>query len=377
MKVLLVLGQPPHPEGGAPGKTAIALMRGLLEHGVEVRALAARRPFALPVDPPADLSVEVVEVARNERKWQRRIDRVARPGGDLLRTPLAARVREEASWADVIHLEETETAWCDHGIAQPSLVHVHFLMRMDRSYTMPLSKPALYESLFIAETAAAERRAISNHRYLVASSPRVAAAIARRAPRAEITIAPLSLDPAHYVRAPLDGPPTAGIIGTAQWPPTAAAMTSAIERVWPAVLARVPDARLLVAGRGTSELRSAHGHASVDVLGEIPSASEFLTKLSVLLYPVPRGSGMKVKVLEALAAGVPVVTSPSGAEGIEAGDGVVIATTLESFVESAVAILIDKSERLERGRAAREAFDRRYAPGVATRPLVDLYGRMR
>lgn len=372
-----MLGQPPHPEGGAPGKTAVALIRGLLEHGVEVRALAARRPFSLRVDPPADLPVEMVQAPRNERTWQRRIDRLARPGGELLRTPLATRVREASAWADVVHLEETATAWCDDRVTKPSLVHVHFLMRLDRSYRLPLSRRALFESLFIAESAAAERHAINSHRYLVASSPRVAAALARRAPRADVVIAPLSLDPTHYVQAPLDGPPTAGIVGTANWPPTAAAMTYAIERVWPAVLARVPDARLVVAGRGSEELPSARGQANVDVLGEIPSAAELFAKLSVLLYPVPRGSGMKVKVLEALAAGVPVVTSPSGAEGIDAGAGIVVATTIESFIESTAAILTDERERLERGRAAREAFDRRYAPGVTTRPLVDLYRRMR
>ena len=56
----------------------------------------------------------------------------------------------------------------------------------------------------------AERAAVRRHRYLVASSPLVADALRAAAPRAEVVLAPLSLDPALYPAAPLDGPPTAG-----------------------------------------------------------------------------------------------------------------------------------------------------------------------
>ena len=62
MRVLVVLSQPPRPEGGAPGKVAIGLIRGLVGHGLDVRAVAARQWFAHPGEPPADLPVEVVPV---------------------------------------------------------------------------------------------------------------------------------------------------------------------------------------------------------------------------------------------------------------------------------------------------------------------------
>jgi polysaccharide biosynthesis protein PslH len=111
----------------------------------------------------------------------------------------------------------------------------------------------------------------------------------------------------------------------------------------------------------------------VHVVGEVPSAPEFLRGLSVLVFPLDRGSGMKVKVLEALASGVPVVTTPAGGEGIEAGDGVVVETDDDALARAAAAILADEGERRTRGAAARDAFERRYSPATATKPLVEAY----
>jgi glycosyltransferase involved in cell wall biosynthesis len=85
---------------------------------------------------------------------------------------------------------------------------------------------------------------------------------------------------------------------------------------------------------------------------------------------------MKVKVLESIASGVPVVTTPAGAEGIDAGEGVVIGSTDAELAAATTRILADEGERRERGAAARGAFERRYSPGPATEPLVELYRRM-
>jgi glycosyltransferase involved in cell wall biosynthesis len=108
----------------------------------------------------------------------------------------------------------------------------------------------------------------------------------------------------------------------------------------------------------------------------VPSADAFLRSLALLLYPAPRGSGMKVKVLEAMVCGVPVVTTPAGAEGIDPTDGVVVCETPEALVEASARLLADPQERARRGAAAREAFLARYAPEPATRPLAGLFRRM-
>lgn len=369
LRALVVLTSPPLSEGNAQGRCAVALLRGLRAHGVDVSAVAARRAHSITGELPDDLDVEIVPVSPPPRSLRRQLDRVRRPRGEL-RGDFAARVRELAPDADVVHLDETEAAWCDESIDVPSVVHMHYLVRLDQDLGAPWTSSFRH----VAEFALAERAAARRHRYLVASSPLVADGLRALSPRAEITLAPLSLDPRYYDPAPLDGPPVAGIIGAGFWPPTQTAIRR-LTRIWPRVIERVPAARLRIAGRRMSEIVGQPGRG-VELVGEVASAAEFFNGLSLLLYPVSRGSGMKVKVLEALAAGVPVVTTRFGAEGIDPGAGVTVADDDDALVAAAVALLEDAERRRAAGSAARELFLRRYAPEPATEPLVRLYERM-
>jgi glycosyltransferase involved in cell wall biosynthesis len=338
VKVLLVLAQPPLLEGEAPARCAVGLIRGLRAHGLDVRTLSVRP--------------------------------LRRPRGELSAAEFKARVAAHASEVDVVHLEETQTGCAAHGVPKPSLVHLHYLVRRDRTFGAPWSR----QFRDVLEFDLAERAAVRAHRFLAASSPVVAEALSRAARHAEIVLAPLTLDPTHYEPAPLDGPPVAGLIGTAGWTPTAAAVKRLVERVWPLVRRDVPAARLTLAGRGMREL---HLQApGIEVLGEVPYAAKFLRGLSLLLYPLERGSGVKVKVLESIASGLPVVTTPAGAEGIDAGAGVVIEESDEALARAAVEILRDQEERRQRGAAALQAFTECYAPEIATAPLVSFYERM-
>jgi glycosyltransferase involved in cell wall biosynthesis len=279
-------------------------------------------------------------------------------------------VHELARDADVVHLEETETAWCDRGIATPSVLHLHYLVRRDRDLGAPWQR----QFRDVLEQRRAEWTALRTHRHLVASSPLVAEELRRDAPGAEVVLAPITLDPSLYPPAPLDGPPVAGIIGTAAWPPTAEAMRELVDTVWPLIRRRVPEARLIIAGRGTGALGLVG--PGVEVRGEVESASAFLHGLSVLLFPQRRGSGMKVKALEAIASGVPVVTTAAGAEGIAPNDGVIVSEEPAVLADAAVELFADADARRERGAAALAAFAAGYAPGPATRPLVELYSRL-
>src|SRR5207249_4270092 len=157
-----------------------------------------------------------------------------------------SRIADLARDADVVHLEETDTAWAHGGTDTPSLLHLHYLVRMDRNF----GRPWRNQFREVLEFDLAERLAVRRHQWLVASSPLVAEALRRASPGSDVTLVPLSVDPRYYDRAPLDGPPTAGLIGTAAWPPTAAAVERLLDEVWPLIRERVPEARLLVAGRG-------------------------------------------------------------------------------------------------------------------------------
>jgi glycosyltransferase involved in cell wall biosynthesis len=169
-----------------------------------------------------------------------------------------------------------------------------------------------------------------------------------------------------------------GLIGTARWPPTQQAVTRLLTRVWPLVRSRRPDARLLLAGDG---MEPAHFGAiaeapGVEWRGRVDSAADFLRELGALLYPLSRGSGAKVKVLEALALGLPVVTTPEGAEGVGARGGVTVETDDERLAASVVALCEDPRARREAGADARLTFAHHHSPPVAAAVVAELYERM-
>jgi glycosyltransferase involved in cell wall biosynthesis len=367
LRVLVVTSSPPLAEGAAGGRCALGLLRGLVEHGVAVRAITPRRSFDPAGGSPPELPVDEVVLPPADRSFvPRQVERLRRPMGELTAPAFLERVHDLAAEADIVHLEEVEAAALAPTV--PTVAHLHYRSNLDTS-PLPLWRTSARTA---AERSWAERRAIKRHRYLLANSSRVAETLRRDGPHAEVRVVPLTLDPAGYGRAEHEGPPVAGIIGTGSWPPTAAALKRLVTRVWPLVHRAYPEARLRIAGRGTEGL-PLESVAGVELVGSVECSAAFLQNLSCLLYPIARGSGMKVKVLEAIACGVPVVTTPQGAEGFPPSGGIDVSEEDETLARAALGFLQDASARRHAGAEAAALFRSRYAPAPATEPLLDLY----
>jgi glycosyltransferase involved in cell wall biosynthesis len=350
----------------------VALIRGLSAHGVEVRGLAADLNEQ-GLRPPADLDVEVVPVPLHASA-SARLRRVTDPRGMLGRGAFAERLRALSSGVDLVHLDELDAAAGLRVVNRPAVVHLHFLAARDRTDRAPW-RP---EGRAYLELARAERRATRRARWVLANSPEVAGALRAQAPQAEVAVAPLALDPRYYEPAATLERPVIGLIGTAAWPPTAAATRRLVTAVWPRIHARRPDARLAIAGRGMhpSNFPGLGRAPGVEWRGEVRSATGFLRELAVMLFPLGHGSGAKVKVLESLALGVPVVTTPAGAEGISSREGMTVHATDEGLACATAALLDDPAARRAQGDAGRRSFARHHAPEPATAAVVELYRRM-
>lgn len=369
LRVLVVLPFSPDREGGAAARCAVALLQGLQARGVDCHALAAAGPRP---SSPTDARVELVPVELSP--WQGRWSRLAHPGGALVSGRFARRLRELAAGADVVHLVETGVAGALPILEGPAVLQLHCLTLRDHQVWRPWTR----EDRDALETLRAERRGLRRADWLLVNSQEVADGLPRRIARSRRTIAPLALDPAHYAqRASLEDP-VAGLIGTARWPPTMGAVRRLLTRVWPLVLERRPSARLLLAGEGMEA--AAFGAAAelpgVQWRGRVPSASDFLRELGVLLFPLSAGSGVKVKVLEALALGVPVVCTRAGAEGLVEHGGVAVVEDDAQIAAATVALLDDAPARRDAGARAHENFLANHTPAIAAGPVVALYERM-
>jgi len=135
--------------------------------------------------------------------------------------------------------------------------------------------------------------------------------------------------------------------------------------VWPALKARRPNLKFYVVGPGVapeiSEL--AKRDASIVVTGEVDDIRPYLQQAKVFVCPVRLGSGLRVKLLEAMAAGVPVVSTTLGAEGIplHTGENCMLADKPEIMAENIEMLLSDEDLRKAIARQARTLVQDRFS----------------
>ena len=168
-----------------------------------------------------------------------------------------------------------------------------------------------------------------------------------------------------------------GYLGTLNRQVNADGVRWLVREVWPRVMEEVADAELVVAGvGGAPKLAAEIGRTPrARFLGEVDDAEAFAKSAAVIAAPVLVGGGVIVKVLDALAAGVPVVTTPRGNEGIEAvaGRDLGVAETAESFAAEVGALLRDPARRAAFARAGREFAARSFSPEAFAFTLEGAY----
>jgi polysaccharide biosynthesis protein PslH len=373
LRVLVVLPFPPLPEGSAAARCAVGLLSGLRELGVEPSVLAANIGRVELTGLPEARATEVVALEA-PAPWRARIERLTAPKTMLGRGRFLERLRALSEDADIVHLVGAEMAAALPLVSRPALLQLDFLTRRDRRLAGPWTR----EGRIALELLRAESRTCKRARWMLANSHQVAWELRAMNPRSEVFVAPLALDASYYrPRAEL-ADTTAGLIGMARWPPTRHAVERLLERVWPLVHTRQPEARLLLAGYGMESCRFERAAETGGVVwrAQVPSATDFLRQLGVLLYPLTAGSGTKVKVLEALALGVPVVTTPDGAEGLGAHGGVVVETDDELLAQAAALLLEDRHARELAGEAAYRTFREHHSPAVAAAQVLEIYERI-
>ncbi len=121
--------------------------------------------------------------------------------------------------------------------------------------------------------------------------------------------------------------------------------------------ARGVEHRVRIVGRAAaSVVEAARRHPSVEVVGEVPSVAPFIETAAIVPITLTLGGGTRLKIVEAMAAGRPVLSTPVGIEGIEARNGVeaVIEPDLEAFPDRIVELFADRERA---GRIARAGWE--------------------
>ena len=152
------------------------------------------------------------------------------------------------------------------------------------------------------------------------------------------------------------------------------------ETIWPSVRREVPEAEFWVAGGGipgAMERELSHD-GRVKKTGFVEHVEEMYKSASVFVAPILAGGGIIVKILDAMAAGVPVVTTTYGNEGIRAKPGreVIIADNPDDFASSVVHLLRNEELRNSVGIAARQYVENNFSVDLLAATIEETYREM-
>ena len=148
--------------------------------------------------------------------------------------------------------------------------------------------------------------------------------------------------------------------------------------IWPLVRREVGGSQLLIVGRDPAPaVRRLSSGKGIIVTGAVDDERSYYARADLFLVPMRFGGGARLKILQAMAMEVPVLSTTLGCEGIDLpGEAIRIADDGERFAAAAVALLRDKSGRRSLARAGRDAVVERYDWSTVAEPAVDALERL-
>jgi polysaccharide biosynthesis protein PslH len=195
-----------------------------------------------------------------------------------------------------------------------------------------------------------------------------------------ITVVPIAVDVEQIqpVKRP-EGSLNIVTLGTLHYPPNADGIRWFMNEVFPLIRRENPAVTLTVIGKNPPAdfLQAAHQHPGrIQVTGYVPDLTPYMEKAALMVVAVRAGGGMRVRILEAFARAMPVITTTIGLEGIDArpGEDVLVADTAESFAQATISLLEDKVLQAKLAGNGRRLAETRYDWQVVLGKMDEIYG---
>lgn len=207
----------------------------------------------------------------------------------------------------------------------------------------------------------AERAAVGASAAVLATSDDDAA-VFRAWGADRVAVVPNGVDTAAVSYAPPSAHHELLYVGQYGYRPNEAAAIELVAEVLPLVRDAVPDATVELVGRNPTEAVRALEGAGVAVVGAVDEVVHCLHHARVVVVPLRAGSGTRLKILEAMAAGTPVVSTPLGAAGIDAVDGehLLLGESPADLAAQTVRVLTGDDLAAALSKAARALVEQRY-----------------
>ncbi|HEU4793958.1 MAG TPA: glycosyltransferase family 4 protein [Nitrolancea sp.] len=193
---------------------------------------------------------------------------------------------------------------------------------------------------------------------------------------ARTAVVPNGADTAFF--RPQTAPPeplTIAFFGQISYYPNTDGLLFFLREVMPRLKLTHPRVKLLIIGPSPPDVISAYEDDDVIITGVVDDIRLYLERASAIIAPLRIGGGTRLKILEAMAMGKPVVSTHIGAEGIDVTDGqdILLADTAEEFAARVAQVLDDTALAHRLGDAARRLIEQRYDWQASVQQLAHLY----
>lgn len=286
---------------------------------------------------------------------------------------------------DLVHIEHLYMAqYASRFKSTPRVLDMHDVLyrRLLRKIALVRpSRPSRRAGLIDAFKAGPlERATLRRFSAVLAVSAGDAALVRQQTPRTPVYIVPNGVDtrffspPSVEVREPL-------LIMTANFGyyPNIDGARWFLGHIWPLLRHDYPSLRLLLVGRTDQDETAELGHHDgVEIIGEVDDVRPFVARSSVFVAPLRMGGGSRIKILEALAQGIPVVTTSVGREGLELEPGrhLLVSDTPREFADATSRLLTNSALRESLAQAGRTLVVERYDWGASAHKLEHAYSEI-
>jgi len=202
-------------------------------------------------------------------------------------------------------------------------------------------------------------------RHVIVVSEQERARLAAHCPAGRIAVVPNGVDTGYFAPQPgvAEEPGSLLFVGTFFWPPNVDAARWLVSDILPRIRREVPGVRLCLVGHDPPpDIQALARPPDVIVAGSVPDVRPYLARAAVCVVPLRIGGGTRLKILDALAMGRPVISTSLAGEGLDLAPGheLLIADGAEAFAAATVRLLRDPAQRAALGAAGRQAVESRH-----------------
>ena len=161
--------------------------------------------------------------------------------------------------------------------------------------------------------------------------------------------------------------------GSMDWKPNIQGVEWLTKEVWPVVRKSISNAKLILAGRNMPDSFRSDPEKGIEVVGEVKSASEFLQRQGIMTIPIHSGSGMRVKAIEGMSAGLPTVSTTIGVCGLDLvhRKHALIADSTDDFAKALVDLLRNKELANELAISGKNHIRNKFSNGLIISELTE------